>query len=65
MFKTKIINADSTEKLESELNNFLQELTNAEIIQVQYQAYEVVGSNIFSCLVVYRIDNPGTRFGSA
>lgn len=65
MFKTKIITADSIQKLESEINTFFQELTNVELIHVQYQNYESAGTKVFSCLVVYRIDNAGTRFGSA
>lgn len=61
MFKTKIFTAKTSEGLEKEMNMFLDELTNATILQVAYQHYQ----DHFSSLIVYQIDHGTTKFGSA
>lgn len=65
MFKAKIFTAGSNQDLEKQLNEFLGELTNAEILHVNFQINTEAGSNYFFCMVVYQINHGTTSFGSA
>lgn len=65
MFKAKILTSGSHQDLEKDINTFLDELTNAEVLHVKYQIYVDNGNKHFSSLIIYQISNEGTKFGSA
>lgn len=65
MFKTKVFTAKTPEELEKNMNAFLDELTNATILQLAYQHYHDEGSVYFTSLIVYQINHGTTQFGSA